>query len=116
MPLSHAAQHSLPAQFTSFIGREDEINALAALLVGPACRLVSLVGPGGVGKTRVAITLAERLAAQSRPDLPRRSPTCCAARRPAQPIRTSTCSRTSSPGTCCWCWIPSSIYARMPRC
>jgi len=71
MPLSHAAQHSLPAQFTSFIGREDEINALAALLVGPACRLVSLVGPGGVGKTRVAITLAERLAAQSRPDLPR---------------------------------------------
>src|SRR4051794_6579368 len=73
MPLSDMVQHSLPGQLTSFIGREDEINALAALLVAPACRLVSLVGPGADGKTRVPITLAERLVAKSRPDLPRLS-------------------------------------------
>jgi predicted ATPase/transcriptional regulator with XRE-family HTH domain len=71
LPTEAPSRHTLPAQLTSFIGREDEINALAALLVAPTCRLVSLVGPGGVGKTRVAIALAERLAAQSRPDLPK---------------------------------------------
>ena len=70
-PARPTRHSNLPAQTTTLIGREDEIKALAALLVTPACRLVSLVGPGGVGKTRVAIALAERLVTQSHPELPR---------------------------------------------
>ena len=47
-------------QPTPFIGRESELRELAGLLADPACRLLSLVGPGGVGKTRLAIELAQR--------------------------------------------------------
>jgi predicted ATPase/DNA-binding NarL/FixJ family response regulator len=51
----------LPPQPTSFIGREAELSALAALLSDPAGRLVTIVGPGGVGKTRLALAVAGRL-------------------------------------------------------
>jgi len=52
--------NNLPAQLTSFVGREDEVAEIAALLRrGP---LVTLAGPGGVGKTRCALqAAAERL-------------------------------------------------------
>ena len=53
-----------PPQFTSFIGRENELDDLARLLVDPTCRLVTVIGPGGVGKTRLAIELAARLLTQ----------------------------------------------------
>ena len=44
---------------TSFVGRAREVASLAARLADPACRLITLVGPGGIGKTRLAIaTLA----------------------------------------------------------
>ena len=43
---------------TSFIGREHEITAISVLLAQPAVRLVTLTGPGGVGKTRLAARLA----------------------------------------------------------
>ncbi|WP_165970074.1 AAA family ATPase, partial [Nonomuraea terrae] len=49
---------------TSFVGREDELERLTALL-GRA-RLVTLVGPGGAGKTRVAIEAALRLTPAAR--------------------------------------------------
>src|SRR5947209_3735512 len=42
---------------TSFIGRQREIAAISALLVQPAVRLVTLTGPGGIGKTRLALHL-----------------------------------------------------------
>ena len=51
----------LPSPLTSFIGREDELASLQALLLDPDVRLVTLTGPGGVGKTRLAIRLAELL-------------------------------------------------------
>src|SRR3712207_5168508 len=48
---------SLPPP-TSFIGREKEIAELTELLAEPACRLLTLVGPGGIGKTRLALEVA----------------------------------------------------------
>lgn len=53
---------SIPTPQTSFIGRVDEINEVVALLTDPDCRLLSLVGPGGAGKTRLSIEVARRVA------------------------------------------------------
>lgn len=50
---------SLPAVATSFVGRQDELAELARLAADPHCRLVTLHGPGGVGKTRLAMAFAE---------------------------------------------------------
>ena len=48
--------HNLPAQVTSFVGRRREIEEVAELLDG--ARLVTLTGPGGCGKTRLALEVA----------------------------------------------------------
>jgi non-specific serine/threonine protein kinase len=48
--------HNLPARLTSFIGREREHVELGALL--DSARLVTLTGPGGIGKTRLALEVA----------------------------------------------------------
>lgn len=45
---------------TSFVGRQEEIAHLVARLTDPACRLLTLVGPGGIGKTRLAAEVAAR--------------------------------------------------------
>jgi predicted ATPase/DNA-binding SARP family transcriptional activator len=50
--------HNLPSPQTSFIGREKELAQIASLLRDPACRLLTLVGPGGIGKTRLALQAA----------------------------------------------------------
>jgi predicted ATPase/DNA-binding CsgD family transcriptional regulator len=50
----------LPTALTSFIGREEEQASVLAALAGS--RMVSLVGPGGVGKTRLATEMAETIA------------------------------------------------------
>lgn len=51
-------RHRLPLPSTPFIGREDELIELADLLQNPNCRLLTLFGPGGIGKTRLALELA----------------------------------------------------------
>lgn len=52
------AKHNLPAQANPLIGRDKELAQVAALLANPECRLLTLVGPGGVGKTRLALQAA----------------------------------------------------------
>jgi non-specific serine/threonine protein kinase len=51
--------HNLPAPLTSFVGREDEVPAVRAAVAGH--RLVTLTGPGGTGKTRLALEAAAGL-------------------------------------------------------
>ncbi|MBK7181341.1 MAG: tetratricopeptide repeat protein [Chloroflexi bacterium] len=53
-------RHNLPAHPTPFVGREAELTQIAGLLQNPACRLLTLVGTGGMGKTRLALQAAAR--------------------------------------------------------
>ncbi|PYE55023.1 ATP-binding protein [Deinococcus yavapaiensis] len=53
---------SLPAPPTPLVGREEEVQAALACLLDPAVRLLTLVGPGGNGKTRLALDVAWRAA------------------------------------------------------
>jgi len=53
--------HNLPHQPTPFIGRERELAELDKLISDPKTRLVTIVGPGGMGKTRLALATAERI-------------------------------------------------------
>ena len=50
--------NNLPTQITSFLGRREQIADVRALLDDPASRLVTLTGPGGTGKTRLALHAA----------------------------------------------------------
>ncbi len=55
-----AGMKNLPAPRTSFVGRSHELAEIDRLLGDPECRLLTLVGPGGVGKTRLALEAAAR--------------------------------------------------------
>ncbi len=50
--------HNLPIQPMPFVGRIEELEAITQSLANPACRLLTLVGPGGIGKTRLALEAA----------------------------------------------------------
>ena len=51
----------LPVSTTSLLGRERAIDEVAGVVERPGVRLVTLTGPGGVGKTRLAVAVGERL-------------------------------------------------------
>ena len=55
-----AGSSNLPAARTSFVGRTEELTSIDRLLDDPGCRLLTLVGPGGAGKTRLALEAAKR--------------------------------------------------------
>lgn len=56
---AEAPRHNLPAEHSSFVGRQSEASELAELLSHH--RLVSVVGPGGAGKTRLSLTVADQV-------------------------------------------------------
>jgi len=53
-----ARKHNLPVQLTPFVGRQALLAQIERLLGNPACRLLNLIGPGGSGKTRLALEAA----------------------------------------------------------
>lgn len=63
-PSKGTIPHNLPAQTTLFVGREDELAELKRLLSEPGIRLITIVAPGGMGKTRLSIETANRLIEQ----------------------------------------------------
>jgi predicted ATPase/serine/threonine protein kinase len=62
--LSEPRPSNLPMQRTAFIGREREEAALRQLLSRAEVRLVTLTGPGGIGKTRLALQVAAEIAGE----------------------------------------------------
>ncbi len=66
-PATHAGLPSLPVQLTSFVGREPAIAEIVRLFAN--ARLVTLTGPGGCGKTRLALRVAPLLSEGLRNDV-----------------------------------------------
>jgi hypothetical protein len=56
-----AGPNNLPPQSTAFIGREQQLQAVRSALVQTDVRLVTLTGPGGTGKTRLSLQVADGL-------------------------------------------------------
>jgi predicted ATPase len=59
VPVTARALGAMPEISTALLGREDDIAAVVDLLESPAVRLITLTGPGGIGKTRLAIAVGE---------------------------------------------------------
>jgi predicted ATPase len=64
-PKPHRPNHNLPVQSTPFIGRKTELAELYSLITDPQNRLITIVGPGGIGKTRLSLAVVERLLSYS---------------------------------------------------
>ncbi len=58
---------NVPTPATPFVGREVELQALGALMLEPHLRLVTILGPGGMGKTRLALAIARHQADRRAP-------------------------------------------------
>ena len=113
--------HGFPAALTSFIGRAGPVAEVAGLLGG--YRLVTVTGPGGLGKTRLAGEVARRVAAEFAdgawlaelapvPD-PAQVPAVIGAalgvrEQPGVPAAEAL-ARVLARGSCCWCWITASM-------
>ncbi|MGW6404212.1 hypothetical protein [Streptomyces sp. NPDC055134] len=92
MPGPRLAPSRIPAALTSFVGRDRELEGLTALLAGS--RLVTLVGPGGAGKTRLSVE------ALTRQEVFRRGRVSFVSPGSARPTSSATpCSARSAPGT-----------------
>jgi len=67
---SNPIQHNLPRQLTNLIGRASEIDVVRRLLQEESTALLTLIGQGGVGKTRLALAVAQVLRQQDQPLFP----------------------------------------------
>ena len=65
-----APRHNLPVQSTPLIGREMDVNNVIDMLNQPDCRLLTITGQGGIGKTRLAIEVAAQIAEKSAQKFP----------------------------------------------
>jgi predicted ATPase/class 3 adenylate cyclase len=63
-PLRTISNTNLPVPLSSFVGREQEVRDVVALIRGESARLVTLAGPGGTGKTRLALEAAGELVSE----------------------------------------------------
>lgn len=60
-----STRHHFPVQFTPFIGRQQELAQIEELFLDPGCRLLTLIGPGGIGKSRLSLRVGEQLATKT---------------------------------------------------
>ena len=65
MPVALRVRSNLPTPPTALVGREREVEELVTLLHGAENRLVTITGPGGTGKTRLALEVAPRVAGEA---------------------------------------------------
>jgi predicted ATPase/class 3 adenylate cyclase len=63
-PLRTISNTNLPVPLSSFVGREHEVTEVVSLIQDEAARLVTLAGPGGTGKTRLALEVAGELVSE----------------------------------------------------
>jgi DNA-binding SARP family transcriptional activator/predicted ATPase len=61
LTLPNAFKHNLPAPLTACVGRQAALEELCRKLAAPTCRLLTLLGPGGIGKSRLAIEAGHAL-------------------------------------------------------
>ncbi len=59
LPMKACQQVPCTTHAGPFIGREQELKQIADLLADPACWLLTLLGPGGIGKTRLAVEVGK---------------------------------------------------------
>lgn len=59
-------RHTMPKPLTPLVGREEVMTKLQHMVEDPTVRLITLAGPGGIGKTHLALTLGNHLADQER--------------------------------------------------
>ena len=123
----------LPVPLTPIVGREDEIAAVVDLLRDPDVHLVTLIGPGGIGKTRLAIEVARKMSMAEPADLDGVSfidlaavldaagwpeaVTAVLGIRPegTRPVLDLLIDRLQGAGGCCLSWTTSSSWSRPRR-
>jgi len=64
-PRTPVIRNNLPAQTTKFVGRENQLAEAARLLADPSARLITLLAPGGMGKTRLAVEIGMQAVKQA---------------------------------------------------
>ena len=121
--------NNLPLQPTPFIGREQEIAAVEQLLRREEVRLLTLTGPGGIGKTRLALQVAAELSGVF-PDgvyfvnlapirdsgfvVPAIAQALERQRARRAAIARTCCKRSSASSSSCCCWTTSSRWSAQP--
>ena len=78
-PITAVIRHNLPRETNVFVGRQRELTTLMQLLTDPAIPLLTIVGPGGIGKTRLVQEIGRRLVT---PEVEEEGETVVAGKRP----------------------------------